>query len=224
MVKRAKKVGFILLESVIYFLFISFDISGKDSTAIKYFGIVLCFLYSLTNIGEGKNSLFLCLALLFTLVADWFLLVKNNNYVFGVCSFIVAQIIYCVRLIDDNVKIKRIIAIRIPLIIVLLIALYFFKLLDTLTFLVVIYFVDLLCNTIDGYSLFGKSVENKLFAIGMTLFVLCDISVGLNNLSSYVDISSIRGLVKIANFAMWVFYLPSQTLIALSSKGAKNGK
>ncbi len=223
MLKKIKNIGFIAFETIIYVFFLALDIAKKDSMGIKYFGIVLCFLFALSNAFRGKNCLTLSLALLFTLIADWFLLVKNDNYVFGVCSFIVVQAIYFVRLIDDGVSFKRSGIIRAFAIAVVISILYVLELLDILTFVVSIYFVNLVLNAVDGYTLFSKSTKNKLFAIGMTLFIFCDLSVGLNNLSSYADVSKIATFIKIASFAMWVFYLPSQVLIALSGKGENNG-
>ena len=59
----------------------------------------------------------------------------------------------------------------------------------------------------------------KLFAIGLTLFILCDTIIGLENLESYISLSSDSLIYKMINVGFnlaWVFYLPSQVLIALT--------
>ncbi|MFA7367435.1 MAG: hypothetical protein WC008_03885, partial [Bacilli bacterium] len=58
---------------------------------------------------------------------------------------------------------------------------------------------------------------NPLFALGLVLFVCCDIFVGLYNLSSYVQVGEIVNTINTSgiDFA-WGFYLPSQVLIVLS--------
>jgi hypothetical protein len=55
------------------------------------------------------------------------------------------------------------------------------------------------------------------FAIGLFLFYLCDINVGLNNLSSMqFDITSgIDILVKCSGILMWFFYLPAQVILSI---------
>lgn len=224
MLEKVKQISFIAIEAILYCVFIAMDLQGKDSTLVKYFGVVACFLFELSCVNCGKDSVFVCLALLFTLVADWFLLVVNERFVFGVCAFLVVQSIYFLRLTKEGVKPLRSALTRAFIIIVVMIVLSLLKLLDLLTALVAVYFVSLVSNTADAYTLFGKGVKSKLFAIGLSLFILCDLSVGFNNLSSYVEVSAISGFIKVASFAMWVFYLPSQVLIALSCKGDKNGK
>lgn len=222
MLEKVKRIGFIAVETVIYCVFIAMDLIGKDSTLVKYFGVVACFLFAILCVNSGRDGVFVCVALVFTLVADWFLLVINERFIFGVGAFLVVQSIYFLRLTKDGVKPLRSALTRGFIIIVVIIVLSLLKLLNLLTALVAIYFVSLVSNTVDAYTLFGERTENKLFAIGMSLFVLCDLSVGFNNLSSYIDVSSISGFIRIASFAMWVFYLPSQVLIALSCKGDKD--
>ena len=48
--------------------------------------------------------------------------------------------------------------------------------------------------------------------LGLLLFIACDINVGLNN------VHLIEGIdYTLVNFLMWVFYLPSQVLLSLTS-------
>ncbi|MCD7840176.1 MAG: hypothetical protein LUG46_06045, partial [Erysipelotrichaceae bacterium] len=74
--------------------------------------------------------------------------------------------------------------------------------------LAIIYFPQLLINTMIAW----KDYKNIgfIFTIGLTLFVCCDICVGLFNIT---DIGLVHEFTRIG---MWLFYLPSQVLIVLS--------
>ena len=66
--------------------------------------------------------------------------------------------------------------------------------------------------------------KNKLFPIGLVLFLLCDTIIGLQMATGvYLPISEHSVIYKIIftdfNLA-WFFYLPSQVCIALSGKSA----
>ena len=52
-----------------------------------------------------------------------------------------------------------------------------------------------------------------LFALGLTLFVGCDVCVGIFNLPGLLP----DALYQFSRIGMWLFYLPSQVLIALSA-------
>ena len=70
-------------------------------------------------------------------------------------------------------------------------------------------------NMIDSW-IGGK--KYLLLSIGLVLFIGCDVSVGFNNLSSYISYSSkfIDYMVDFSQLGMWLFYVPSQALITLS--------
>jgi len=63
----------------------------------------------------------------------------------------------------------------------------------------------------------GKSRDIRLFAWGMVLFLLCDINVGIFNLSGFINVGPVyEVLYGISSISMWLFYAPSQVLIVLS--------
>ena len=57
-----------------------------------------------------------------------------------------------------------------------------------------------------------KGRPGRLFALGLALFVGCDVCVGLFN-----ALPAPSPLYSAASVGMWLFYLPSQALIALSA-------
>ena len=78
-----------------------------------------------------------------------------------------------------------------------------------LNLLAMFYFSQLLSNTILAWTLPAM----RIFALGLTLFVGCDICVGLFNV-----LPTVSPLFSAVSVGMWFFYLPSQVLIALSAQ------
>lgn len=192
------KKKFIIVELIIYLTFIIFDLLKMDSTYIKYLGIIFCFLYSLLNAKKFQS-----ISMFFTLIADMFLLVLNRYYEIGVLSFIVVQIIYILFIKNNNKKyFVSFLIFRFVVLFLGTLILCLTKNLNLLNFLVITYFSNLLINTIESYT-----IKNNILSLGLTLFVCCDICVGLHNVLPHETIAS---------FLMWVFYLPSQVLIVLA--------
>lgn len=75
-----------------------------------------------------------------------------------------------------------------------------------------IYFVQLIFNFIDSIFLINVSKKYLILSIGLLLFIGCDICVGLHNLTIIDEFG-----LDVVNKLMWFFYLPSQTLIALTN-------
>ena len=74
-----------------------------------------------------------------------------------------------------------------------------------------LYFSQLLVNAVLAWTLPGR--RWRLFALGLTLFVGCDVCVGAFNSPGLAP----AGAYQFAQVGMWLFYLPSQVLIALSA-------
>jgi len=91
---------------------------------------------------------------------------------------------------------------------------------DWLVIISVLYFVSIVLNVRDAVwvAYKTKSLKTIIFAIGMVLFLLCDINVLLFNISDFVAIDSalFSNVYAFAAIAMWMFYLPAQVGIAIS--------
>lgn len=193
-----KNKHFILAEFLIYIGFIILDLLHINSTYIKYLGIILCLGYALLS-GKKHRSV----AMIFTLIADFFLLILDSHYEIGLVSFIIVQFIYLYFLGNyDRGYFNMFLLIRGFIIATGTLLLIIFKNLTLINELVLIYFSNLVLSTIQSYLL-----PNRLLSIGLTLFVCCDICVGLHN---------INAAYTLATFLMWFFYLPSQVLIVIS--------
>ena len=223
MIKKNK--GLLIFISIFVFLQVVLDIimvfdefndwfSSNLGNAIKYVSIITCFMVSTIALNTKKGH-FIILGLAFTLIADYFLLVMRDYYTIGLIAFIFAQAMYFIYINPKCWKISLIIRFSIFGIIAILLP-FALKITEVNAFLAAFYFINLVINTIDSYI--AKDKEILMFAIGLTLFVACDIFVCLYNIKDYISISNDIGttIKRIGFIGTWIFYIPSQTLIAIS--------
>ena len=206
-----------VLNAVIDFCF------DGDSTVFKYCGIILCVVFAASAcIKDGKSSIIVLCGLIFTCAADYFLLVKNDRYEIGVAAFIVAQIFYFIKIkVDKNGAKKGVfisLAVRVAVSCALIIVAAVTGIGEPLVYLVAVYAVNFAANIIEAYSAFSVGVKNRVFAIGLSLFALCDICVLLFNLGAFIHVGYDEQTAIFFVKLSWVFYLPSQCLISLSSR------
>lgn len=193
---------FLTAECIIYAVFLVLDLTGNGSAAIwlKDLGIVLCLSCSLYAAFHGSDRL-VTLAMGLTVAADCFLLVAGEHLFVGVLLFLCVQTVYFVRL--RLLGAPQAATLRAGLALLAGLLLYLLKMATPLTLLSGLYFSQLLSNAVLAWT-----IHNRRFAIGLTLFVCCDICVGLSNCGV---------LTPATSFGMWLFYLPSQVLIVLSA-------
>ncbi|MCQ2771869.1 MAG: hypothetical protein MJ238_01140 [Bacilli bacterium] len=211
---KAILIGFSFIELAFTILiYIADKFSIFETMGLKYSSIILCFLFSLLGYRKERGQ-FVVAGLAATLVADYFLLVRGDNYLIGVISFIFVQAMYFLYISPKHWKISLIIRGSI-FVVASLVAGLALKVDDPTAYFALFYFSNLLMNAVDSF-LSGK--KYLLLGIGLLLFMGCDISVGFFNLSSYITYSShlIDAIVKFSQLGMWLFYVPSQALIALS--------
>ena len=202
-------VAFLGLEAVIYAAFLALDLTGRggQTIPIKYGGILLCLAFALLCALRGGDKL-VPVALALTAGADWFLLVRNDCYALGVALFLCVQTVYFLRLrragTENGYFLRSGLALGAGL------AVYAAGMATPLNLLAALYFSQLLSNTALAWIRKGRLW--RLFALGLTLFVGCDACVGMFN-----ALPPASPLFPAASAGMWLFYLPSQVLIALSA-------
>ncbi|MCQ2797570.1 MAG: hypothetical protein MJ241_03825 [Bacilli bacterium] len=204
---------FVIIQLALTIAIFFIDLKGNyNTTWIKYGCIILCFIFSCFAF-KTKKGFLITGAMAGTLLADYFLLIRDDNYTLGISSFIIVQAIYFLYLKPKHWKISLII--RSAIFLAILSILLKIKIDDVSAYFAGFYFTNLIMNMTDSW-IGGK--KNILMSLGLLLFIGCDLSVGLNNLSSYISYSSsfIDALVRFSDVGMWLFYVPSQTLIVLS--------
>lgn len=230
---RISQCIFLSIMTLLYVAFMFcdfFDVLSRLSNILKFSSIVGCFFYSMSHRlfqSSDKELLFINVGLFFTVISDIFLLF-TDFYFCGVLSFCIVQMIYfCRIMVWRQEGYRKHIIIRCFATFACLCLLMVSQIeLDWLLVITIFYFVNFVNNLILLF-LTNKSKKHltsyRLFFYGMTLFFLCDLSVGIFNLSSYLPIRGylMQCLFTGATFGMWGFYLPGQVLIALSCRKVK---
>lgn len=217
----------ISLNIFLYIVFLIMDITKRDteninSQILKYTTILLCFTISLLISGDGvsiNDKKILNLALFFTTLADLFLVILNILSL-GLIFFMLVQLTYIKRHLKDLKLSNKLILAIFSVYILLLASLYPIKpnyINSPLFFLGITYGVLLITSLLIAFNALKKGIYPKensiLIAIGMFLFFMCDLNVGLMNL-----LSSYNFYIA---FLIWFFYFPSQLLLSLSGYSFK---
>lgn len=201
---------FIIVEAILFCTFVTMDIMRIDGeNIVKYIAIALVGLMGL-RAGKDKDNVVVTAALLFTMLADVFLILIGN-LMLGVGVFICVQTCYTIRFSFMSGK---------PLVGELLKRLVPGAILGTLAWkfvspevgIIVAYSCSFAVNFAHGFELhiLKPSARHLRFAIGLFLFACCDACVGITNLRpGFLTEQMIRN----AEVMTWIFYLPSQILI-----------
>lgn len=211
---------YILIMMSLYITFLFFD-NHVSISKVEYAGIIACFTFVWIILINDLDIWLVRFALLFTLISDWFLVIKGDHQLLAVITFIFAQGFYAIRLWfnedSNNRKILHIYTRVILFIALELGALIILKKnFDGLVFASLLYFSLLLINVIIAFK---NTNKNILFALGLLFFLGCDIMVGLSTIEDYLAIGESSLIYKLLNAPIdlvWFFYFPSQTLLALS--------
>lgn len=197
---------FIIIQFLIYTAFLFLDITGRMaalSSLLKFISICLCYI----AVDDKKAHIKKIMAL--TVAAD-FLLVITPFYTAGILIFIAVQLEYykyitkkaCFPLYHLASMVCAGFAVSI-------FVNFFIMAIDFNVFLSCIYFFTLINNIRLCMLRSGTSREYTLLTVCLILIMCCDIHVGVTNVFS-------SGLwYSFGLIAMWLFYLPSQVLIAL---------
>lgn len=211
---------FLAVEAILFCTFVTMDVMMLDAENIfKFIAIALVGILGL-RAGKNKDNIVVTVALLLTMLADVFLILVGN-FVAGVCVFICVQTCYTIRFsfMSGKPLVGELLKRLLPGLILGGLATYF---LGIKVGIVVAYACSFAVNFAHGFELhiLKPSPRHLRFAIGLFLFACCDICVGITNLRpGFLTEQMIRN----AEIATWIFYLPSQILI-LSTTNALSFK
>ena len=226
-----------LIAEAILFLLIQwaettqpYAVTGK----VMYTAIVLNAIIIYCFYCRYRGDVRVPLAIMITLVADYYLTYQNRLFEVGVSWFILVQLIYAWKTrIDVGSVLFRL----------LCFLLYY----GLLAYLGTDWVQALLCalsmGILTGNVVYGwKNVKKRdgslmdtdfLLALGLTLFAGCDLSLGLRNAMAGHMGSMAGGLTPfmvfyyVMYYLTWICYLPSQVFLVLSYleslKGAPGG-
>lgn len=196
--------------------------SGRTVPMVCFSSIVLACLFCGVFFAKKASYLLTQLALLFTLCADYFLvLIPQRQQLIGMLFFSVAQLLYFLRLLlDDPSRTRRrahlITRCALTAIVLLVTVMVLKKATDALALVSMFYYTNLVVNLIFAFAQFRRQ---GLMAIGFVLFLLCDTVIGLAFMDPYFTIpedSFIHTLLHPGFDPAWACYLPSQMLLSIS--------
>ena len=221
---------------LIYIIFLYMDAMSKDlgnraSIYLKYLTIILCFIISLLIGADGYNkrdSFLVQLARFFTIIADYFL-VLFDNYRLGILSFCAVQMLYIIRhTLMEKYKYRNFIFMTIVLAAAFFIVFAMHIEIDRQLLIISTVYASLLITSLyTAIAAVNRGRYPKagawIIAIGIFLFFMCDLNVGLFNIINKYSSTRIYSLQRsfFTGFLIWVFYLPSQLMLALSSFDVK---
>ena len=208
--KRISSMIFLAIEAVLFCTFVTMDIINFEAeNIIKYIAISLVGIFGL-RAGKQKDNIVVTIALLFTMLADMFLILIGN-LVAGICVFICVQTCYTIRFsfMSGKPLVGELLKRLLPGLILGSIATHF---LGITIGVIVAYACSFAVNFVHGFELhiLKPSARHLRFAIGLFLFACCDLCVGITNLRP--DFLT-EQMIRNAEVMTWIFYLPSQILI-----------
>ena len=200
-------------------LFPLIQFTPADPSAFwSYVSIILVVAMGFIAFDCEASGYFIKVGLVFTLVADYFLVIDTERLLEGVIAFIFVQAAYFAYLfVNESQRVVRVVnvASRLTISLVLTVAAFFVLKEDTdaLAIASVLYYANLIINAVFAFML-GKRA--RVFAIGLVLFAMCDLCIGLEVLFSQYLASDALSFFYGARLNLpWVFYQPSQVLIAM---------
>ncbi len=217
----------IFLPAVFLFLALELSLSvllhtvgGGWNAHLSYAVVLLAFLFCFLFAERSGRYLLTQIALLFTAVSDWYLVLHpERGYLTAMLFFTVVQLAYGARLLlEDRDRVRLHLGLRLflSLLAVSIAVLVAGEAVDALALVSMFYFANLVSNAVLALI---NIRENPILAAGLVLFVLCDIFVGFGMLGSYIPLPTTPLIEFLSSPPLnmaWVFYAPSQTMLALS--------
>lgn len=200
--------------------------SALPKTELCYSAIVVAFLFAVPFLNADlKDNAFILVALFFTLIADFFLVIEfelTRKYIFqclGVSAFVAVQFCYFLYLYKVRGKgrfwLRLFIRLAISLAAAIVSVIVLKKSSNYLSIISVVYFTWLVINIVVSALSFKKT---WLFFLGLLFFAFCDLWVGLQNANG-VFFTIPEGIIYSIVFppfnAVWLCYGISQTFIVL---------
>ena len=206
---------FLLLEAILYYFILT--AGGQTLVITSYLSIVLCFLFALQGI---RHNPFMAAGLACTVGADFCLVICDPiQQLWGMVFFLAAQTFYAVHLhrkYKNNVLLLIRILLTVAAAIIAVIVLK--ENTDPLALVSICYYANLIMNMVVAFTQWRT---NKMLPVALVLFILCDTIIGLQVASTgYLPIpegSALHNFLFSGFNTSWMFYLPSQVLIALSA-------
>lgn len=188
---------------------------------MKFLFVVLCFIIALGSYWfrhSKRDWGYLNIAMGFTVVSDYLLLIAHNNLA-GVFTFCFVHIAYILRVTRNKERSLSLIAASICGGAISLSLFTFVPALHRIDPLIVVglvYASLFIQNLVAHIQYFRNDGSNRwIMLLGLILFALCDIHVLMFNLHQFIIVPPEIGIW--GRMWIWVFYAPSQVLLSISA-------
>jgi len=178
---------------------------------LKFAFIVVCFAIAVASYFfcvKRRDWAWLMFGLLFTVGADYFLVI-HDNHLPGVAVFCFAHACYIFRALENTKRGKRIALVAVPILVMVVL----FAFANGLLLVLAGTYAALFLTSIAVNIKFCK-INRPIVLTGLILFALCDVNVALFNMPHQLGANFV---FPWAFYLIWVFYLPSQLLLAVSA-------
>ena len=224
---------FLIIEAILYTLYLTLDLRFQHTLTLsdifKYAGIVVCFFYtcyiSRKHPSAKGKAIYLVWCAFLVLFSDYCLLF-THHYLPGILIFAAVQCLYFMYQAGPR-RLPRFfieaLAIAFPAAIVLTLI---WGLHSFLIYPAAFYMALLVINVAHAFRQWHHNPcrQHLYFAVGLLLYGLCDLNVGFMNAPGFfsdvtpaaLHVLAAPAVQEMTTYAMWLFYLPAQVLIALS--------
>ena len=195
-----------------------------DDSLVLFIIIILVFVSSFIYFKSWtKHEVIIRIGFLFTLIADFLMTYLDAYYELSICFFFLVQLSYfiLINLLTKKQYLKSsLIVYGIVVSIVLIIGLFVYPL-GLLEVLAIVYISLYFINILYLIRIKDKNRFLYCFLIGLILFFICDICIGLSNFNLQN-----KELEDFIYFMIWASYGPSQiilvnTLVGIKEKGGE---
>ena len=197
-------------------------LSGAAVVWCSYSAVLLACAFAFLFFSKTNAYFFTQAALLATVCADYFLVLRGaEQKLVAMLFFSATQLCYFGRIYLAEKKgkchtVHGFLRILVPVLTLLITLWVLGSGADGVALVSMFYFANLTLNVIFSFMLREKP---PLLAVGLLLFACCDVFVGLSLIEGYLPLTPGSLIYRLAhpgfNLA-WMFYVPSQALLALS--------
>ncbi len=228
--------AFLLAEAVLFGWIVWTTFSEGSGDKARMASIVVCAAFALVRFaltllkecgrvprsedeeaGTGSDTAeeaFLLSAFIFSSAADRYLIFDPEKTLSAVLIFCVAQVFHALRIMAASGMSGGWLFARAVLLLTGGAVLAIMKVRDPLIYAGTFYILNLAVSFARSIGLAGKKRSCLILPAGLFLFILCDITVGIRGMGPSWDLP--ERLVSVASDLTYIFYVPSQVLIALS--------
>lgn len=220
-----EKIIYLSLTLIQFILFLLLFINHNlPMNIINFSSIIFCFIATLLLFKKEENNIYQLLAITFTLIADVFLTLLGSHHTLAMFFFTIVQIFYLLRILlltnsNREKKINLISRLTLTIFLLLIAVIVLKNKINSLIVISLIYYSNFIITLIFAFKHYK---QNKLLAIGLLLFIICDTMIGLYEITSIFNLNSDNFIYIITHTSInipWVFYIPAQTILVYSIKG-----